>query len=125
MRKNLRRSAAFRHASEQSAGVGGEENRSARAPGTASRFVSIAENLRSASRYIDPLQLLLGEEGDETAVGRPERIGGAVGRFESPRLEAVERANPEPVSAVGRGGDESELTAVGRKRRHALERRTG
>src|SRR6266545_6530722 len=49
------------------------------APGASAPEPGVAKNLDRTALELDPLQLVLGEEGERPAVGRPERILGLFG----------------------------------------------
>src|SRR5262249_40171619 len=59
----------------------------------------LAEGLYPAEE-IDLLDLLVGEEPDKTAVGRPERLGGAFRSWQLPRRRRIEGLHPEDWPAV-------------------------
>ena len=74
---------------------------------------SITERLRQPSGSLDLFEFAVGEKRDETAVGRPEGIGRAIGTAQQLARERVQRAHPE-ASPGFRPRDESYTTTVRR-----------
>src|SRR5258708_30853226 len=69
-------------------------------PSTTDGAERIAECLHGTSRTIDLLQPGIGKEGDESAVGRPERVYGVIGSGQGSQLQRIERANPDLLLRV-------------------------
>ena len=74
----------------------------------------VADRLRRSARHVLLLQLAVDHERDGPAVRRPERPGVRVGRAQRPRVQRVERPQPDLPLAVGVAGDEHDLPSVGR-----------
>ena len=76
----------------------------------------VTEGLNRAVGQIDPLHFAASKESDRTAIRRPERHQHIVSPDQRPRLKRIEASQPElcPLGLIG--GDESELSAVWRKR---------
>ena len=87
------RVAVLRHATQRSVDVGGEDDRSLRAPAAAATGVGVREVLHRPPLGLDLLQLLVGEVGQPAAVGGPEREGRAVGPLELRDVSRREVAN--------------------------------
>lgn len=114
--RHRRRSAAgARNSIERTIRKGREKDRTVLTPGTTAAARRIADRLRRASGGVDPLQLPIGEEADEAAVGRPEREGGILGPRERLEGERIERTDPEKIPAGGVLGDDDESRAVRRE----------
>ena len=109
---------------ERPAGRGREDDDARRAPGPALRKIGDrAEDRRRSARGLDPLELLVGSESEKAAVGRPERVLGAVRSRERLRLRGIQRSDVEPHLPVGSAGREGELPSVRREDRRARLRR--
>ena len=116
LRKRLRLAAVLRDDVKGAARRGREDDDARRTPGPALRKVGgRAEDRRWPARGLDPLELLVGPESDEAAVGRPERVLGILCSRERLRLGRIQGPHVEPHPPVGTAGRERELAAVGRE----------
>ena len=87
----------------------------------------VAQNLRRTSRNRDLLQLTVGEEPEILAVGRPERERSAFGSRDPPRIERIERTEPD-ARLASLTAHKCEIASIGRHlqiahfaRQHKLE----
>src|SRR5206468_4884769 len=90
------------------------------APGPATAVLCVAQRLDRSAGGLYLLELLIGEEPQEPAVGGPEGIRGVLGPGERLGLEAVEGADPELLLAVRRAGRVGQRPAVGRERERGV-----
>src|SRR6185503_6089160 len=70
-----------------------EQNSAVAGPGTAHWAVRVAQGQRRPAGDVDLLQLALGKEADEPAVGRPERKHSTFSTWKHLRFSRVERPN--------------------------------
>src|SRR5579871_3351083 len=74
------RSAAARvHLQDRGCRIGGENNHSVGAPGSAAAERRVAKRLHRAAAEFDGLQLSVGKKSERAAVGRPEGVNCAIG----------------------------------------------
>ena len=116
-RDGRRRAAVRRHAKEPARRLGREHDHVGSVPGPAAPERRVADDLRRAAGRRDGLELLVGEETDPRAVGRPERLRDAIATLDPPRVRRVQM--PHPELALGR-----DVTADD-ERDHAAVRRDG
>ena len=102
-------------------GVGRNNDDTAAIPGARAAELQVADSLWGAPGEIHPHQLPDREVGERAAVGRPEGVGGGVGRRQGARFQGIEGAHPEAGFARGGGGDECDRAAVGGNYGPALE----
>ena len=112
------------HGRERTARRRREHDDALRAPGPALWKVRRrAQDRRRSARGVDLLELLVRAEGDEPAVGRPERVLGAVGSRERLGVGGVQGTDVETHLRVRPARRECELPPVGRKHGRARLRR--
>ncbi len=106
--------AAGRHAKEGRGRDRAEDDRPVAIPRAADAPVRITDRQDRAAGGIHALQLPVGEESDEAAVGRPEGEGGVFRADDRLRGRPVEVANPEGGLTAGLRRCEGEARPVGR-----------
>lgn len=95
------RDAAILPHAEQGAGQSRREDDHAIAiPRPSARRRSVAQGLCWASRHGEFLELALGEEPEVPAIRRPEWERRAVSAWDRPRVERIERPDPDPGRAA-------------------------
>src|SRR5437762_1540524 len=87
--------AVLRHAEQGAFETRREDDHAVAIPRASTRRRGVAEDLGWASRQCDLLELALGEEPQVSAIRRPERERRVVGAGDRPRVERIDRSNPE------------------------------
>jgi len=82
-------------APEGSVRVRCEQDHAVGVPRAAAAIWRRSQHGRGTASTIDALQLIENEESQGTPVGRPERIRGSLRTCNRPRVDRVERADPE------------------------------
>ena len=115
--EGLARTAGVRNGPEPEGGIWPVENGCGGTPSAAAAVAGVGDDAGRAAGDIDAIHFAGSEIGDGAGIGRPERLGGAVGIGDELQLGIGQRANPKAAQAFFGGGDEGEVAAVGREHR--------
>ena len=113
--------AARRDAEESGRGRRGEDDRPIAVPRSSHAPLGVADRQDRPAGRIHPLQLPIGKEADEAAVGRPEWKEGVLRADHRMRGGFVEAADPEGGLPARLGGREDEARSVRRPRWRGVE----